>query len=307
MSNKKVAIIGSGPAGLAAAKEVVKAGFEVTVFEKADRPGGLLMYGIPHMKLDKSNIMKRAKALEAEGVVFVLNKEVNKEVVEQEISKDFDAVILAFGAEKPRDLEIDGREVENVYFAMDYLVSHTKAHLDNIPLKIDAKGKNVLVLGGGDTGADCVATAIDQGCKSVKQISRSPKKNRKPNDYGYDEVMIKRYQRTPIQLISKNGKLEKAMFRNDTVFFENDNDMPNYELYDVDLIFIALGFLGPVEEGLEAFDVDHKKVDFDEQDYTTNQENVFICGDARIGASLIKYAIMDGKNAAIKTIEYLNK
>ena len=181
MSNK-VAIIGTGPAGMAAAQVLAKDGVDVTMFEKADRPGGILMYGIPHMKLNKKNILKKAEILEDLGVKFILNTNVTKEEVANKISKEFDAILLATGAEKARDISIDGRQLNNIFFALEYLTDNTKHLLDGTALKINAEGKNVVIIGGGDTANDCVATAISQGAKSVKQLEIASKNpDRKKN------------------------------------------------------------------------------------------------------------------------------
>src|SRR5580658_2488305 len=177
-TGKKVAVIGSGPAGISAAAQLNKAGHEVTVFERADRPGGLLMYGIPNMKLDKQEVvLRRLELLEKEGVKFGCNTEVGKNYPVEKLLKEFDAVILATGATKPRDLPIPGRELKGVHFAMDFLTANTKSILDGHKNGsfIDATGKDVLVIGGGDTGTDCVATSMRHGCKSLVQVEILPK------------------------------------------------------------------------------------------------------------------------------------
>lgn len=310
----KVAIVGTGPSGMAAAQILAQDGFDVTMYEKADRPGGILMYGIPHMKLNKNNILRKAENLEKLGVKFILNTTVTKEVVKDSISKDFDAVLLATGAEQPRDIKIDGRNYDNIYFAMEYLTDNTKHLLGGTPLKIDAKDLNVVVIGGGDTSNDCIATAISQGAKSVKQleIQRKPE-NAKKHYYDFDEEEIRMYEKTAVKFIDcEDGCVSKIVTDNvEIVRDETGTKMDFKEKHqeiEADLVLVAIGFLGPLEEALAAFDVEYdpKKHNRDTQIFTTNKENVFICGDARRGQSLIKYAIGEGKMAANAVKEYLN-
>ncbi|HEX9062642.1 MAG TPA: glutamate synthase subunit beta, partial [Clostridia bacterium] len=175
-TGKKVAVIGSGPAGLACADQLNKAGHSVTVFERFDRPGGLLMYGIPNMKLDKNVVKRRTDLMKAEGIEFRVNTEVGKDYPSEKLLKEFDAAVLCGGATKPRDLPVEGRNLKGVYFAVDFLRLNTKSLLDGKPDDgfISAKGKNVIVIGGGDTGTDCVGTSIRHGCKSVTQLEILP-------------------------------------------------------------------------------------------------------------------------------------
>lgn len=309
-----VAIIGTGPSGMAAAQELIKLNHSVTMFDKADRPGGILMYGIPHMKLNKNNILKRAEQLENKGVKFVLNTNVTKEDVAKDISHNFDAVLLATGAEKARDISIDGRQLNNIYFALEYLTDNTKHLLDNTELKINAKGKKVVIIGGGDTANDCVATAVSQGAVSVKQLEVTSKDHpRKKNSYGFNEDEIRLYESTAVKFIENNGEVSKIV--TDMVSFVRDEKGAHLEFKDqkgeieADIVLIAIGFLGPVDEALEAFDVelDRSIHNRDTNIFTTNQDNVFICGDARRGQSLIKWAIQEGKMAAYEMNEYLTK
>jgi len=312
--NKKVAIVGTGPSGMAAAQVLAQDGFDITMYEKADRPGGILMYGIPHMKLNKNNILRKAENLEKLGVKFILDTNVTKELVSEAISKDFDAVLLATGAEQPRDIKIDGRNYNNIYFAMEYLTDNTKHLLGGTPLSIDAKGLSVVVIGGGDTSNDCIATAISQGAKSVKQleIQRKPE-NQKKHYYDFDEEEIRLYEKTAVKFIDcEDGCVSKIVTDNvEIIRDENGTKMDFKEKHqeiDADLVLVAIGFLGPVEEALAAFDVEYdpKKHNRNTQIFTTNKDNVFICGDARRGQSLIKYAIGEGKMAAVAVKEYLN-
>ena len=311
--NKKIAIIGTGPSGMAAAQALAQDGFKVTMYEKADRPGGILMYGIPHMKLNKNNILRKAENLAKLGVEFILKTNVTKEDVAEDISKNFDAVLLATGAEQPRDIKIDGRNYNNIFFAMEYLTDNTKHLLDGSPLEINAKGLSVVVIGGGDTSNDCVATAIQQGAKSVKQleINRKPEAIKK-HYYDFDSDEIKLYEKTAVKFIDcEDGCVSKIVTDNvEIIRDENGTTMEFQEKQQeiaADLVLVAIGFLGAVEEALAAFDVefDPKKHNRDTQIFSTNRENVFICGDARRGQSLIKYAIGEGKMAAAAVKEYL--
>jgi glutamate synthase (NADPH/NADH) small chain len=311
MSNK-VAIIGTGPAGMAAAQVLAKDGVDVTMFEKADRPGGILMYGIPHMKLNKKNILKKAEILEDLGVKFILNTNVTKEEVANKISKEFDAILLATGAEKARDISIDGRQLNNIFFALEYLTDNTKHLLDGTALKINAEGKNVVIIGGGDTANDCVATAISQGAKSVKQLEIASKNpDRKKNSYDFNEDEVRLYQSTAVKFIESDGCVSKIV--TDEVEFSRGEKGSKLEFknqhgeIEADLVFVAIGFLGPVDEALAAFDVelDRSKHNRDTQIFTTDKDNIFICGDARRGQSLIKWAIGEGKMAALTIEDYL--
>ena len=308
----KIAIIGTGPSGMAAAQALANDGYCVTMYEKADRPGGILMYGIPHMKLNKNNILKKADVLKNLGVKFVLNTKVDKQEIASKISNEFDCVLIATGSEKARDISIDGRQLNNIFFAMEYLTDNTKHLLDGTPLKINAKGKNVVILGGGDTSNDCVATAISQGAKSVKQLEiHSKNKERKKNVYDFDEDEIKLYEQTAVKFIDEDGSVSKIVTDNvEFIRDENGSQLAfknQHGEIDADLIFVAIGFLGPIEEGLNAFDIeiDKTKHNRDTKIFTTDKENIFICGDARRGQSLIKYAIGEGKMAAIAIEEYL--
>ena len=314
--NKKVAIIGTGPSGMAAAQVLATKGLEVTMYEKQDRPGGILMYGIPHMKLNKNNIIKKADNLKKLGVEFILNTNVSKEDIANDISKNYDAVLLATGAQKARDINIDGRKLSGIHFAMEYLTDNTKHILDGTPLKIDAKGKKVVVIGGGDTSNDCVATAIQQGATSVRQLEIMGKDpDRKKNSYDFNEDEIKLYEKTAVKFFDCEGDGCLRSVVVDDVTFVRDENGSRVEFHnqqgeiDADLVFVAIGFLGPLDEALDAFDVTHDRLihNKDTQIFTTEKENIFICGDARRGQSLIKWAIGEGKMAAEVIIDYLDK
>jgi len=312
--DKRIAIIGTGPSGMAAAQVLATDGYDVTMYEKADRPGGILMYGIPHMKLNKNNVLKKAQILEDLGVKFILNTKVTKEDIAAKIKNEYDAILLATGAEKARDINIDGRQSQNIYFAMEYLTDNTKHLLDNTPLKIDAQGKHVVIIGGGDTANDCVATAISQGAASVKQLeiaSKNPERKKHAYDFNEDEIRL--YEKTATKFIDNNGQIAKIV-TDDVSIIRNEHgtklEFQNHHGEMVaDMVFVAIGFLGPVEEALEAFDIEYdpKRYNRDTTIFTTNQPNVFLCGDARRGQSLIKWAIGEGKMAAAAIEDYLQQ
>ena len=332
-TGKKVAVIGSGPAGLAAAQDLNRKGHLVTVFERNDRVGGLLMYGIPNMKLDKSIIERRIKLMEEEGVVFKTGVDVGKDIKASQLLKEFDRVVLACGASNPRDIAVPGREAKNIFFAVDYLKSVTKSLLDS-DLKdggfVSAKGKHVLVIGGGDTGNDCVGTAIRLGAKSVTQLEMMPKPSESrtvdnpwpewpkilKTDYGQEEAIAlfgkdpRVYQTTVTEFLSdekgfvKQAKIvdlkpqkDKKTGRITMVPVEGSE-----RLIDADLVLIAAGFLGS-----QKYVIDDFKVALDQRTnvktapdaYATSVENVFAAGDVRRGQSLVVWAITEGKNAAL--------
>ncbi|MQR96292.1 glutamate synthase subunit beta [Fictibacillus phosphorivorans] len=328
-TGKKIAIVGSGPAGLAAADQLNQAGHSVTVYERADKAGGLLTYGIPNMKLDKDVVERRIKLLRQEGIDFILNTEVGKDITSEELKNQFDSIILCTGAQKQRDLTLQGREAEGVHFAMNYLTQATKRLLNievSEPL-IDAEGKHVIVIGGGDTGADCVATALRQKCKSVVQFGKHPKLPdvrsdanmwpEQPNiftmDYAYEEASAqyghdpREYSVQTKKLVSdQNGRLKELH----TVQMQRTSDdagnlvfeeIPGSEkIWPADLVFIAIGFEGTELPVLKEFGVEHKsnKVDAKHGDYRTNIDGVFAAGDSRRGQSLIVWAIQEGRDCA---------
>jgi glutamate synthase (NADPH/NADH) small chain len=331
-TDKKIAVIGSGPAGLAAADTLNQRGHNVTVFERSDRLGGLLMYGIPNMKLEKASIERKIDVMKAEGVEFVINANVGKDVKAATLLKDYDKVILACGASNPRDIKAPGREAKGIHFAVDFLTSTTKALLDN-GLKdgtyISAKGKNVIVIGGGDTGNDCVGTSIRHGAKSVLQVEMMPElpteradDNQWPQwpkvlktDYGQEEAIEvfgndpRVYSTTVKEFIAdKSGnltkvKLVKLEFVKDekTKRFNMSEVAGSEYIVDCDLVFIAAGFLGSESYVTKAFGVnvdERTNVATAKNTYSTNIENVYATGDMRRGQSLVVWAIREGREVA---------
>lgn len=331
-TGKKVAIIGSGPSGLAAADQLNMRGHCVTVFERHDRIGGLLRYGIPNMKLEKEVIDRRIQLMEEEGVTFVTDSDIGNNVKAGKILKDFDRVILACGASNPRDIKVPGRDSKGIYFAVDYLTSVTKSLLDsNFADKayIDAKGKHVVVIGGGDTGNDCVGTAIRQGCKSVTQIEMMPKAPEEraahnpwpewpkvcKTDYGQEEAIAvfghdpRIYTTTVKEFVAdKNGNVCKAkLVKLKSVYKEEIKryvmeEIPGSESeIDADLVLIAAGFLGTQQYVAKAFGVslnERTNVQTAPDQYQTSVDHVFVTGDMHRGQSLVVWAIREGREVA---------
>ena len=336
-TGKKVAVIGSGPAGLCAAAQLNKAGHTVTVFERADRIGGLLMYGIPNMKLDKSLVLRRVDQMAKEGVNFVTNTEVGKNYPAANLLKEFDAVVLATGATKPRDLPIEGRNLKGVHFAMEFLHANTKALLDNHRNGsfIDAKDKDVIIIGGGDTGTDCVGPSMRHGCKSLVQIEILPKPpmdraqdNPWPEwpkvyrlDYGQEEAKAKFGDDPRIYLTTvkkfigdENGHVKAAV----TVEIKWDKDAQGRfvpqeiagteKTRPAQLVLLAMGFLGPEQPLLEALGVERdarSNAKAEHEKYSTNIKGVFAAGDCRRGQSLVVWAFNEGRGAARECDRYL--
>ena len=328
-TGKKVAVIGSGPAGLACADELNQAGHFVTVYERADRIGGLLMYGIPNMKLGKAVVERRVRLLEKEGITFVTNIEVGKDLAMDELRKQYDAVVLCIGAQKQRDLMMEGRELDGVHFAMDYLTMTTKWLLtdEKDEAFIDAKHKHVIVIGGGDTGADCVATALRQQCKSVVQFGKHPalpKERTNDNpwpqyplvftvDYAYEEAEAK-FGNDPRQYCIQTKKIvgdERGRVKElHTIQMEKIIDdqgravfkeIPGTEkIWPCDLVLIAIGFERPEPQLLQQFGIETVS-----KAYKTNVEGVFVAGDARRGQSLVVWAIHEGREAAKEMNHFL--
>ena len=343
-TGKKVAIIGSGPGGLAAADQLNKAGHLVTVFERDDRLGGLLMYGVPNMKLDKQNVLRRIKLMEEEGIIFKTNANVGAPGGEQggidaeDLKRDFDAIILACGALKGRDLDIPGRELAGVHMAMEYLTKSTKSLLNSNFADgdfIDAKGKDVIVIGGGDTGTDCIGTALRQKCQSLLNITR---REREPDqrddehpwpgptgtfyvDYGHAEGSAlfdrdpREYGILPKAFIGDDQGRVKAMkvteleWSRDETGKKVSREKPGSEmLLPTQLVLLSIGFTGHDTPGIVkalGIETDRGTVKADYGKFATNIEGVFVAGDMRRGASLIVWAIAEGRGAARAVDEYL--
>ena len=337
-TGKQVAVIGSGPAGLAAAAQLNQAGHLVTVLEREDRAGGLLMYGIPNMKLDKRQVvMRRLELMEQEGIRFLLNANVGENVEGQLLLRDFDATVLCTGATQPRDLPVPGRELDGVHFAMEYLTASTRALLDGGPDQspLHARGKDVVVIGGGDTGTDCVGTALRQGCKSLLQIEimpRPPLERAADNpwpewpkvyklDYGQEEAAAKFgadprvYLTTVKQFVgSPEGGLEAIVTvqvkweRNERGQFTPVEVPGTEQTRPVQLALLAMGFLGPERSLLKELGVEcdgRGNVLAEHGAYSTNLPGVFAAGDCRRGQSLVVWAINEGRGAARECDRYL--
>lgn len=329
-SEKSVAIVGSGPAGMACADELNKLGRSVTVFERHDRIGGLLMYGIPNMKLDKSIIDRRVKIMEAEGVNFQVNTEIGVNYDSEKLLKDFDAVVLCTGATVPRDLPADGRNLKGIHFAMDFLHENTKNILDKkdlSDLSITASSKNVIVIGGGDTGTDCVGTSIRQGCESITQLEIMPQPqtdraddNPWPEwpkilrtDYGQEEAVAKyghdpRVFETMTTSFEGNQSGEITTINTVKVEWKNENNrfipVPikgTEKKLSADLVLLAMGFTMPENNLLKKLNINttqQSNIDAAYGKFQTSVENIFAAGDARRGQSLVVWAINEGRGAA---------
>jgi glutamate synthase (NADPH/NADH) small chain len=337
-TGKKIAVVGSGPAGLACADQLNRAGHWVSVFERADRIGGLLMYGIPNMKLDKGIVQRRVNIMSAEGVQFVTGTEIGKNYPAGQLLKEFDAVVLCGGATKPRDLAIKSRQLKGVHLAMEFLGANTKSLLDS-KLEdgkyISARGRDVVIIGGGDTGTDCVATSIRHGCNSVTQleIMPQPSTERMPNnpwpewpftlavDYGQEEsiALFGRDPRLYLTTATKfagddSGCLQEV--HTIQVKWEKDatgrmvcSEVPGTEkVLPAQLVLIAMGFVGPEDTLLNQLGVErdarsNAKADYGQ--FATNVEGVFAAGDMRRGQSLVVWAIDEGRGVAREVDSYL--
>ena len=323
-TGKRIAVVGSGPSGLAAAQQLNRAGHAVTVFEKADRIGGLLRYGIPDFKLEKRVLDRRLEQMMAEGVQFQTNAHVGGNIPAQDLRKEFDAVVLTGGAENPRDLNVSGRELKGIYFAMQFLPQQNKVVAgDTIPDQILATGKRVVIIGGGDTGADCLGTCHRHQAKSIHQfeIMPMPPLERSP---------LTPWPLWPLQLRTESAHEEggKRDWALNTVKFTGDENgnvkqlhavrvgpPPKFEAQpgtefamDADLVLLALGFTGPVKNGM----LEELGVNLDPRgniatgpDYMSSVPGVFAAGDMRRGQSLVVWAISEGRKAALAVDKYL--
>jgi len=336
-TGKNIAIIGSGPAGLAAADQLNKAGHSVTVYERSNRAGGLLTYGIPNMKLEKDIVQRRIDLLEQEEIRFVTNTEVGKDISAKELQDKYDSVILCTGAQKQRDINIQGRDASGIHFAMDYLTASTQTMLGEEAgdQYVNVEGKDVIVIGGGDTGADCVATALRQKCNSVVQFGKHPQKpsvragdNMWPEppdvytlDYAYKEaeeefgedprqysIQTKKFVTDQNGHVKELHTIQLKKVKDEQGRYAHQEIPGTEQVWPAQHVFIAIGFEGPEQPVLKQFEVNTTErgcVDATYGQYTTNVEGVFSAGDARRGQSLIVWAINEGRQVAQQVDEYL--
>ena len=337
-TGKKVAVVGSGPAGLSCAAQLNKAGHAVTVYERADRLGGLLMYGIPNMKLDKAIVQRRIEIMAQEGITFVTNTAIGSDIPATQLREDFDAIVLCGGATKPRDLPADGRDLNGIHFAMEFLHANTKSLLDSEHADgayISAADKHVIVIGGGDTGTDCVGTSLRHKCKTLTQfeILPQPPLERQPDnpwpewpkilrvDYGQEEAEARFGADPRIYLIQTekfvgdaDGNV-KALHTVEIEWGKNENGafIPKplsgtEKVWPADLVFLAMGFLGPEDPVLEQLGVERDPRSNAKAEYgrfQTNVDGVFAAGDLRRGQSLVVWAFNEGRGAAREVDNYL--
>ena len=326
-TGKKVAIVGSGPAGMACAQQLARAGHDVVVFEKNDRIGGLMRYGIPNFKLDKGLIDRRMEQMRAEGVEFRVGQYVGVDVPAQEIMDQFDAVVLSGGSEQARDLPAPGRELQGVHFAMEFLTQQNKVVAgDVLPGQIKAGGKHVVVIGGGDTGSDCVGTSNRQGAASVTQLEvmpRPPEQENRPLTWpnwplkmrtssSQEEGCNRDWSVTTKKFVGSNGKVEKLHCVRVEWKDGKMLEIPGSEFeLQADLVLLAMGFVRPVQKVLQAFGVEedargNAKAATEGADcYKTSVDKVFAAGDMRRGQSLVVWAIREGRQAARAVDEFL--
>jgi glutamate synthase (NADPH/NADH) small chain len=326
LSGKTVAVIGSGPAGLSAAQQLTRAGHTVAVYERADKIGGLLRYGIPEFKMEKSIVDRRLYQMEQEGTRFRTGVTVGKDITGSSLRSRYDAVVIAIGATNWRELSILGRDAKGVYQAMEYLPWGNKQALGDLEdePEINAAGKNVVILGGGDTGADCLGTAIRQGAKSVTQLEIMPRPTtERPSDQpwptypmvyrissAHEEAGERIYSVSTKEFIKDSGGNLTALKLVETVIIDGKFQEVSGSEKNIpaDLVFLALGFSGPEKSDL----MEQLEVELDERgyirrdsSYATNSEGVFVCGDAGRGQSLIVWAIAEGRSAASAVDRYL--
>ncbi|MGL5151378.1 MAG: glutamate synthase subunit beta [Clostridium sp.] len=321
-----IAVVGSGPSGLAAAYSLNKLGYNVTVYEREDRVGGLLMYGIPNMKLDKGIINKRVSIMREDGITFILNTNIGVDISGDELLEKYDRVILCTGSPKARNLLLDNNNANGLFFALDFLKTTTKELLDNrghSSRHIDVKNKDVIIIGGGDTGTDCVATAIRLGAKSIKQIEIMGKPNETRNiisnpwpeypkilkcDYGHQECIDilgydpREYNKTVKKINIKNGKINSLELIKVNWCNQDNTIIPkeivgSNEIVKCDVVLIAMGFIGSEDYLKDSFNLglnNRGNIQCNGNKFITDREKVFTCGDARTGQSLVVWAIKDG-------------
>ncbi len=339
-TGKKVAVVGSGPAGLAAADQLNRAGHSVTVFERADRIGGLLMYGIPNMKLDKQIVQRRIDIMAAEGVEFVTNTEVGTDYPADKLRTEFDAAVLCGGATKPRDLPIEGRDLNGIHFAMEFLHANTKALLDGTMDEtgtyISAKGKDVIVIGGGDTGTDCVGTSLRHDCRSINQfeiLDRPPDERQPDNpwpewpkifrvDYGQEEaaalygddprhytIMTKKFVGDGRGHVKELHTVRIRWVTGNNGNWPHPEEIPGTEkVWPAQLVLLSMGFLGPEDTLLDQLGIERdarSNARAEHGRFETSLPGVFAAGDMRRGQSLVVWAINEGRGAARECDRYL--
>lgn len=323
-TGKKIAVVGSGPAGMACAQQLARVGHEVTLFEKFAKAGGLLRYGIPDFKMEKHLIDRRAEQMAAEGVIFRMNTHIGKDVASEKLLEEFDAVILTGGSEKGRDLPVPGRKLDGIEFAMDFLPQQNR-RVGKEPLglvkPILAEGKNVVVIGGGDTGSDCIGTSFRQGAVSVTQLEIMPAPPEAPNKGTTWPFWPLKYRTSSSQaegaerdfsvatkeFIGSEGRVEKLRI----VRLDKDmKEIPGSEFeLDADLVLLAMGFVHPIHEGMLSemgVDLDERgNVKANTQDYQTAVPKIFAAGDMRRGQSLVVWAIREGRQCARAVDKFL--
>ena len=326
-TGKKIAIVGSGPAGMAAAQQLARVGHDVVVYEKNDRIGGLLRYGIPDFKMEKTHIDRRVSQMEAEGVTFKVNQNVGENVDPDQLIKEYDSIILSGGAEWPRDLPVPGRELDGVHFAMDFLPNQNKVVAgDKVKDQITATGKNVVVIGGGDTGSDCVGTSNRHGASSVNQFELMPQPPEKENkslvwpywplkmrtSSSHEEGCERDWSIATKSFKGENGKVKELVAAKVQWKDGKMQEVPNSEFtIKADLVLLAMGFISPQQKILDKFGIEkdtrgNAKAETEgDKSYATSRNKVFAAGDMRRGQSLVVWAIREGRQCAKSVDEFL--